>query len=248
MHDVPVSAPSSSRPSPYTPGGPQSGRRDSSDGGNHAVSSPSARRHRSPTWRDPRLAIGVVIVAVSVLLGAKLLGDADDMVAVWAARDNLHAGGILTAQDLVRREVRFADTAAANRYVSADSSLPARATLTRDVGAGEMLPRAALGDAGDQTLVEVPVAAAADSIPATVDVGASVDVWITPKTAQGEPADGAIRVFDDVRVVGAPQRGSALGPSATRQIIIGVPQEKQDDVALFLAQSVTGQITVTKQR
>lgn len=189
-----------------------------------------------------------MIVAVSVLLGAKLLGDADDMVAVWAARNNLHAGGTLTAQDLVRREVRFADAAAANRYVSADSPVPVQASLTRDVGAGEMLPRGALGDAEEQSLVEVPVAAPADAIPATVDVGSSVDVWITPKTAQGEPADGAIRVFDDVSVVGAPQRGSALGPSATRQIVIGVPQEKQDDVALFLAQSAAGQITVTKQR
>ena len=37
-----------------------------------------------PGWRDPRLWIGVAIVAVSVVVGSRLLAAADDSVAVWA--------------------------------------------------------------------------------------------------------------------------------------------------------------------
>ena len=46
------------------------------------------RGHR-PAWRDPRLWIGVVLVAASVVAGARLLAAADDTVQVWAAVDAL---------------------------------------------------------------------------------------------------------------------------------------------------------------
>ena len=208
---------------------------------------PEARRHLSSTWRDPRLAIGIVLVAASVLLGATLLGDADDTVAVWAAKDDLGAGTVLTTSDLVRREVSFSDSADANRYVPAASAIGADQTLTRDVGAGELLPRAALGGAGTEPLVEVPIAATADAIPSTVGVGSTVDVWVTPRSAQGEPAGDSLLVFDDVTVVAAPRSGTALGPSATRQLIIGVPGGSEDDLSKVLGQTAAGEILVTKQ-
>ena len=43
---------------------------------------PPVSRAQSPGWRDPRVVVGVVIVAVCVLLGARVLGSADDTVAV----------------------------------------------------------------------------------------------------------------------------------------------------------------------
>ena len=209
---------------------------------------PEARRHLSSTWRDPRLAIGIVLVAASVLLGATLLGDADDTVAVWAAKADLGAGTVLTTGDLVRREVGFSDSADADRYLPAASPIGADRTLTRDVGAGELLPRAALsGVGGTEPLVEVPIAAAADAIPSTVGVGSTVDVWVTPRSAQGEPAGDSALVFDDVTVVAAPRSGTALGPSATRQLIIGVPGDSEDDLPKALGQTAAGEILVTKQ-
>ena len=42
-----------------------------------------------PGWRDPRLWIGIAIVAVSVVAGARLLAAADDSVTVWAAAADL---------------------------------------------------------------------------------------------------------------------------------------------------------------
>ena len=69
---------------------------------------PALRGHRSG-WRDPRLWIGVVLVAASVVVGARVLAAADDTVQVWAAAADLGAGQRVDADDLVAQRVRFAD-------------------------------------------------------------------------------------------------------------------------------------------
>ena len=46
-----------------------------------------------PGWRDPRLWIGVAIVAVSVLVGALVLGTSDDTVAGVGGRPTRWAPG-----------------------------------------------------------------------------------------------------------------------------------------------------------
>ncbi|HET6627763.1 MAG TPA: hypothetical protein VFG63_15335 [Nocardioidaceae bacterium] len=210
------------------------------------VPSPPARRTPPATWRDPRLVVGIVIVAVSVLFGAQLFARADDTVAVWAVRSDLPGGTAVGADDLERREIRFGDAVQADLYVSASSPVPVGSTLVHDVGAGELLPRAALGDAGAAALVEVPVAVPSESVPATVRAGSVVDVWVTPDgpgTAQAE----SVQVFDDVVVVAAPRSGSALGPSATRQVIVGVDGEQENGLAEALARAATGTIVITRQ-
>jgi hypothetical protein len=210
------------------------------------ASSPPARRTVAATWRDPRLFVGLLIVAVSVLLGARLLATADDTVSVWAVRTDLPRGSGLSQDDLEVHEVRFADAGHADRYLPAGSPLPARATLLRDVGAGELLPRAALGGAGAAGLVEVPVAVAAEAVPATVRAGSVVDVWVTPEAdAGGQPT--ATLLFDDVVVVAAPRTGSALGPSVTRQVIIGVDAGQEEALGDAFARASTGAIVITKQ-
>ena len=53
---------------------------------------PRAPRSRRPGWRNPRLLLGLVLVAGSVVLGARLLAAADDTVGVWAVARDLPAG------------------------------------------------------------------------------------------------------------------------------------------------------------
>ena len=214
------------------------------------VSSPSARRQPPATWRDPRLVVGLAIVAASVLLGATLFDRADDTVAVWAAGSDLRGGTTVATTDLERREIRFAQAEDADRYVSADSAIPDDTSLLRDVGAGELLPRAALGDPGSTALVEVPVGVASEAVPSTVRVGSVVDVWVSPERAVAgqEASEGeAVLVFDDVVVVAAPRTGSALGPSSVRQVIVGVGPEQEGGLAAALARVATGTTVITKQ-
>ena len=201
-------------------------------------------------WRDPRLVVGVMLVTVSGLLGATLLSGADRTVGVWAARDGLSAGRTLSPADLVRREVAFEDAGAAAGYVSAERPPPAGTVLTRDVGAGELLPRSAVGGAEGPALVEVPLSVPAESVPATVRVGSVVDVWVTPSpdvAATDEAARESTLVFADVSVVAAPRGGGALGPSVTRQIIVGVDAGAQDTLPAALAELSRGSVVLVRK-
>lgn len=218
-------------------------------------SSPAATRATRSRWRDPRMAVGVVLVAACALLGATLLGGSDDTVGVWAARRAMNAGESVSADDLVRRDVRFTDQHDADAYLSADTPLPSGATLTRPVGGGEMVPRGALGAAGSQALTEVPLSVDSDAVPSTLRVGAVVDVWVTPDRAadasgpvEGSDAPRSVLVFDDVAVLSVPRTGSSLGPTATRQVIVGVGADQQSRLPTSLATLAGGSVLLTAQR
>lgn len=220
--------------------------------------SPAASRATRSRWRDPRMAVGVILVAACALLGATLLGGSDDTVGVWAARRAMNAGESVSAEDLVRRDVRFADQHDADAYLSADTPLPSGGTLARAVGAGEMVPRGALGAAGSQALTEVPLSVDSEAVPSTLRVGAVVDVWVTPDRAadasgppggsDGSDAPRSVLVFDDVAVLSVPRSGSSLGPTATRQVIVGVGEDQQSRLPTSLAALAGGSVLLTAQR
>jgi hypothetical protein len=208
--------------------------------------SPSAARAPGRSWRDPRLVVGIVIVAVSVLLGARLLASADDTVAVWSVAGDLSAGSVLSDADLERVDLRFGTPEVAGRYLAADTALPAGSVLTRDVVAGELLPRAAVGNGDPVDLLEVPLAVAAEAVPATLRAGEVVDVWVTPAAMAGQ-APRAVRVLDQVRVVAVPRSGSALGPSATRQVVVGLEVEDETRLAMALARLSDGAAVIVRR-
>lgn len=214
-----------------------------------APASPPAARAGRPGWRDPRLAVGIALVAVTGLLGATLLGDRD-ATRVWAARTPLAEGQALDGGDLVVRELRFGDPEAGARYVAADGPVPDGLVLTRDVGAGELLPLSALGD-GAQPLLEVPVTVAVEAVPATVRPGSVVDVWATPDpdltaTQAPQDADDAVLVFAAVRVVSVSRSGGALGPSATRQVIVGLDPGEAAALPQALGRLARGDVVLVR--
>jgi hypothetical protein len=212
-----------------------------------AGSSPPAERARRSRWRDPRLLVGVAVVALCTVLGARLAGGSHDTVAVWAARSALQEGHPVGAADVVRREVRFGDQADADRYVAADGALPDGATLARTVGAGELLPRAALTSSGQAALTEVPLSVDTEAVPATVAVGSTVDVWVTPDKAGGSARRSTL-VFDDVAVVSVQRSSTTLGPTATRQVIVGVGEDQQAHLATSIAALSSGSVVLTARR
>jgi hypothetical protein len=72
-----------------------------------------------------------------------------------------------------------------------------------------------------------------------------VDVWVTPDGDGG--ATRAVLVLEGVRVVSAPRSGSALGPSTTRQVVVGVPADEQGVLASALARLATGSAVLVKR-
>ena len=157
--------------------------------------SPRSNRLATPGWLDTRLVLGVLLVLVSVVVGARVLSAADRSTLVWAASKDLSAGSRLSAADLEPVRVRLFDGLEA-RYVPADQS-PAGLLLERGVEGGELLPRNGLLSPQrevDLRLVTVPVEAA--RFPLGLAADQQVDVWLTPQSAQradsAAPADPAV--------------------------------------------------------
>lgn len=191
------------------------------------ASVPPATRAARPGWRDPRLWVGVLIVAVSVVAGARLLAAADDTVTVWAVAADAGPGARLDPDDLEPTRVRFADEGDLAGYFSVDDELPGELILIRGVGAGELLPRAALGSV-DTTAdtVELPVAVETEQVPPAVQAGSVVSIYLVGSREAGP-------LLEDATVVDAPPLESTFGTTTgRRQLVVAVPA---DDAATFLA-------------
>lgn len=217
---------------------------------------PMAARVARPGWRDPRLWVGLLIVAASVVVGARVLAAADDTVEVWAVGTDAGPGAELSGADLEVRRVRFADGDTLAGYFTVDDDLPSPLHLLRSVGAGELLPRAAVGDGSAAgATVELPVAVDPDQVPPAVHAGSVVDVYLltsggtTGRGARPAATDPADPVIDDATVVAAPSAETAFGTvSGRRQLVLLV---SEGEASTFLA-AIGGvdepALTVLRQR
>jgi hypothetical protein len=169
------------------------------------IASPAVSRIQRPGWRDPRLGLGILLVASSVALGAWTLERAEDGVALYAARGVLTPGEQVTTADLAVVEARVPGVAGV--YLSADQPLPRDAVVIRVVGPDELVPADAIGRPDEIDMR--PVTITPGSLSASVVEGAVVDLWLTSSAertvgSSAEPAEPvllaeALRVAD-VRV------------------------------------------------
>jgi hypothetical protein len=202
---------------------------------------PPALRARRPGWRDPRLWIGVAILAASVLVGARVFAQADDLVAVWAVTQTHAEGDTLVEADLVAHRVRFAESDDAARYLLVSDPLPADLHLRRGLGAGELVPRSALGPAATSGLVTVPLGLPALAVPPAVRAGSHVDIWVTTDNDDGRPV--ARPLLRDVVVIAAPAATDGFGVGGDRQLVLGVTADQEESLGRVLA--AVGDSTIT---
>ena len=205
--------------------------------------SPPARRLAAPRWLDTRLVLGVLLVLVSVVVGARVLASADDAAPVWALSRDLAAGSTITAGDLERSRVRLLDDD--GRYVPAPggSAPPVGYVLERAVGAGELLPRAALRPPGEVArLRDVAVPVEEGHLPADLRAGQLVDVYVTAGEGPGPTAPAAAAgptglVLRAVPVAARP--GDDGRGAGAEQVVLSVPEgEAQALVAALRAGAV----------
>ena len=173
-----------------------------------------ALRIKAPSWRDGRLLVGVLIVLSSVVLGARVVAAEGRTVPVLAAVTDLPSGHRLTASDVRAVPVHLASGLAG--YLPARGGIPVGGVLVRPVGAGELVPTAAVGDAAALTRrpVAVPVPA---PVPDGVRPGAGVDLWSSAKQA-GTGATGyspPVRIAEGVEVYAVAAAGTGLGGAGT---------------------------------
>jgi hypothetical protein len=209
------------------------------------VQSPAARRLDRRRWKDPRLWVGLVLVAGSVLVGARLMAAADDTVGVWTLARDVPAGSPLSADALSVQQVRFADTSMAASYQPATEPPEESAVATRDLSAGELLPRASVGDA-DGPMLHLPVVVSAAGAPGNLRAGDVVDVWVVPPQSPSGSSGPATQALDDVPVIGAGGQSGPLGEAATRQVLLGLDDATKVDLGTLLSRVSNGTVVLIR--
>lgn len=186
--------------------------------------SPPATRVNRPGWRDPRLWIGVLLVAVSVVGGARLLAAADDTVAVWAVASDMGAGATVTESDLEPLRLRFADDPDLGRYFVAEEGFPTEVMLQRSVDAGELLARSAVVPTGESDLIHLPLEVAPHQVPPAVTTGSVVDIYLSESVRSRASKSRPGPALEAVSVVAAPPVAESFAVTGARQLVVAVPQ------------------------
>ncbi len=148
-----------------------------------AGSSPLPRRLRAPRWVNVRLIGGLLLILISVIVGARVITAADTADTVWAAAADLAAGTVLAEADLRTVSVRLAGSADAYLLSSAD---PIGLVLNTPIRAGELLPRSVVADSSP--LVDIALPIAAGYVPPSLHRGQLVDVYALDLTPNAPPA------------------------------------------------------------
>ena len=202
------------------------------------ASSAWASRLRRPRWSDPRLVVGLVLVAVATVTGSRVVAAADHTAPVWAVAEPVRAGAPVEPHGLVATRVRIGAGGDAGVYLNA-SDAPPDGVYTRDLAAGELVPAAAVGSAEADDGGDLSLAVEPGDAPSDLAAGNLVDVWAVPP----QPASTAPRqqvaelVLSAVPVVSVTEPGSAVGGTAgasTRQVLLHV-----DDNPHQLAEPLT---------
>jgi hypothetical protein len=183
---------------------------------------PTATRLRRPSWRDTRLLVGVLIVAASVALGARVVAAADRSVPVYATTTTLVTGRALSPSDLTVVRVHLGPGTAT--YLSARSPVPVGVTVVRTLGAGELVPISALGTSAAVQVrpVTVPLEGAP---PAGLRAGTRVDVWSSAKdlTAGATTYQAPRRLAEAVEVSAVTGDGDrwSVARGSSVQVLLG---------------------------
>jgi hypothetical protein len=125
-------------------------------------------------WFDPRFAIGIALIVVSVAGTAFVVTAADSSVDVLAARGVLVPGETVGSHELV--VTRVALEQADSLYLEPADVPDAGVVVTRTVAAGELVPVSAVGSAAglDSTTLVISVAG---RLAQSIVPGTTVDVW-----------------------------------------------------------------------
>ena len=110
------------------------------------LQSPPARRLDRPRWRDTRLLVGILLVLVSVVVGAQVVASADHTSPFVVVKTGKSQNAVLTAADLEVRNLRLDAGTAAHYYAGSALTSLVGMTLVRPATAGELLAQDAVAE------------------------------------------------------------------------------------------------------
>jgi hypothetical protein len=169
--------------------------------------------------------LGVALVLASMLLGAKLISSARHTAPLVAARRDLAAGTVLSADDLTVVSARLPDFGRGIYATGPDELVGQR--LSNPVSAGELVPLAAVDTVATNTTVTVPLEAAAAP---DLRKGQRIELWVSVGKCP------ALVLLPDVAVQAVRTDSGAFGSGTGGQdVTISVEPPLADRVVAALA-------------
>lgn len=195
-------------------------------------------RLKQPSWKDPRLLIGVLLVLLSVSGVIAVVRSADKTTEVYAAKDGIAVGQVITPADLAVVKVRLDDVEPA--YLTVADGLTKDKVALQRIEKNQLVPQKSLGqaDALNRKPVAVPVEG---ELPPQVVQGAKVDVWVAmPDAARGykEPA----LLLPGAEIAQVTPGSSALGSAKATVVLVLVTDQQMP--RLLGAQANAAKISV----
>ncbi len=175
-----------------------------------------APRLSKPSWKDPRLLIGVLMVLASVAGVVALVGSAGKTVPMYVAKDALVVGQRLSDDSFTIVQVQLGDVD--GKYLDPQEGLAENSVAVRMVPKGELVSRSSVGqtDALDRKPVSVTVD---EPLPKEVLVGTYVDVWVAlPDERNGFQAP--VLMLPGAEVAALNVAASSLGSGKNTQLMV----------------------------
>ena len=171
-------------------------------------------------WFDPRFALGIALVLVSVLGVVGVVTAADSSVLVYAARSSLSPGDRVQRSDLDARSVRLGSLG--GKYL-VDGDIPGSGfVVTRAVSAGELVPASAAGSVAGTAMASIVVTVSGE-LARSIAEGSVVDLWSAKEAENGlfGPPSVLVSSATVVRVVAA---DGVITDRARRSVELLVPR------------------------
>ena len=202
-----------------------------------SVGGAEGARLRKPSWKDPRLLIGMLLVLASIAGVVAIVRAAETRTTVYAARDDIGVGQDVNPDDLVGVEVRLGD--AEPRYLTDPTALAGRVAVQR-IAKGDLVPVSALGSADGLGRRPVSISLT-EALPASVVEGARVDVWVALPDGRNGYAEPKLLV-PAAEVAHLETSASALG--GQRETTVHVLVDPQQLPSLLGAQANKAKVSV----
>ncbi|MBT2531865.1 hypothetical protein J7E83_06955 [Arthrobacter sp. ISL-48] len=195
-------------------------------------------RLKRPSWKDPRLLVGVLLVLASVVGVISLVGSADRTTEVYAAKDSIAVGEKLTPDNVVHAKVRLGETE--EHYVTVESGLPEGLVAVQRIGKNQLVPRESLGkvDALDRKPVAVTIE---ESLPPQAIAGTRVDVWVALPDARNGFSEPKL-LLPGAEIAQVTSGSTTLGSSRNTVLMVLVADNQMP--ALLGAQANHAKISV----
>ncbi|WP_426990241.1 hypothetical protein [Pseudarthrobacter sp. Y6] len=195
-------------------------------------------RLKPPSWKDPRLLVGVLLVLASVVGVISLVGSADQTTEVYAARDSIAVGEKLTTDNVVRAKVRLGETE--QHYVTVEAGLPDGLVAVQRIGKNQLVPKESLAtvDALDRKPVAVTID---EALPPQAVAGTRVDVWVALPDARNGFSEPKL-LLPGAEIAQVTAGSTALGSSRNTVLMVLVADSQMP--AILGAQANQAKISV----